>query len=405
MQEAQLVELVVGGADARSGAAAPRPGRGSAGRRGTGSDARHGHHHTSLGKVAAAKGCGPVAAWSRNGPAGTRRRERRERAARPSAAVAAEPLGIGIGRRARPARPRGPAARRAARPGHRRTGRARRCSSWSSASAAARSPSAATTTRPSGRGSTTTCGRSTSTAPRPSSRRSRSTSSWSTWPRRAAGCERCAGASGPRATGVLDDSLGRRGRPAARGSAGRTRSSTRLVGAAAPSTPVLTAHPTEARRRTTLVALRPLRGPARAARRPAADAVRGSRGPPPPARGDHAPVADVRPARRRARRRSTRSGRRWRSSTRRCSRSSRGCTGRSTRRSMPADAAARAGAGRGHRPDGDAAAAGRAVPALGQLDRRRPRRQPGRDRGDRPSGRCASTPTTSCAATRPSPRG
>ena len=34
------------------------------------------------------------------------------------------------------------------------------------------------------------------------------------------------------------------------------------------------------------------------------------------------------------------------------------------------------------RPDGDAAAARRAVPATGDLDRRRPRRQPGRDRGD-----------------------
>ena len=70
----------------------------------------------------------------------------------------------------------------------------------------------------------------------------------------------------------------------------------------------------------------PLRGAARAARRPAPDPVRGPRDPTPAARGDHAAVADLRPADRGARRRSTRSGRRWRSSTRRCSRSCRGCT-------------------------------------------------------------------------------
>ena len=45
----------------------------------------------------------------------------------------------------------------------------------------------------------------------------------------------------------------------------------------------------------------PLRGAPRAARRPAAHPVRGPRGPPAAARGDHAPVADVRPARRGAR--------------------------------------------------------------------------------------------------------
>ena len=49
-------------------------------------------------------------------------------------------------------------------------------------------------------GSTRSCARSTSAPPRRSSAPSRSTSSWSTWPRRAAGCGRCAGASAPRAT-------------------------------------------------------------------------------------------------------------------------------------------------------------------------------------------------------------
>ena len=118
----------------------------------------------------------------------------------------------------------------------------------------------------------------------------------------------------------------------------------------------------------------PLRGAARAARRPAAHPVGGPRGPPPAARGDHAPVADLRPALRGARSRSTRCARRWPCSTRRCSRSCRGCTARPTR---PWTGPVR----RGPRT-GTPAAARAGVPALRVVDRRRPRRQPGRDGRD-----------------------
>ena len=93
-------------------------------------------------------------------------------------------------------------------------------------------------------------------------------------------------------------------------------------------------------------------------------------------------MADVGPAHRQPRRRSTRSGPRWRSSTPRCSRSSRGCTGRSTRAlDPPTGRAAR------RRPS-DTGRTGTRPPRvgpflrLGQLDRRRPRRQPGRHRRD-----------------------
>ena len=101
----------------------------------------------------------------------------------------------------------------------------------------------------------------------------------------------------------------------------------------------------------------PLRGAARAARRPAADAVGGSRGAPPPARGDHAAVADLGPAARRRRPRSTRSGRPWRSSTPRCSRWRPASTGRSTRRSTRSPA-------RAHGPASDTGRTGTRPPRV-----------------------------------------
>ena len=60
--------------------------------------------------------------------------------------------------------------------------------------------------------------------------------------------------------------------------------------------PVLTAHPTEARRRTTLIALRRVVTAHGAAARPASDTGGGSRRSPPSARGDHALVAHGRSA-------------------------------------------------------------------------------------------------------------
>ncbi len=143
---------------------------------------------------------------------------------------------------------------------------------------------------------------------------------------------------------------------------------------------MLTAHPTEARRRTTLVALRRCAILLARLGRPAADPVRGPRDPPPPARGDHAAVADLGPAHRQpgpARRGPDRDGvlRRHAVHGHPAALPGARCGAR------PADRA-RAGPGLRHRPDGDAAAAGRGVPAGRQLDRRGPRRQPGRDRGD-----------------------
>ena len=228
-----------------------------------------------------------------------------------------------------------------------------------------------------------------------------STSSSSTSPRSAAGSGRCAAASARPATASSTTRSARPCRPRRGGRPRRTptrRAARAPADHAGPDRPPDRGPPADDARRAA-----PLRAPARAPRRPALTAGRGPRRPPPPPRGDHAPVADRRPARRHARRRSTRSARRSRSSTRRCSRSSRASIGRSTPPSIAPTAASRRGLVPPRTPAGpgrDRRASG--VPPLGLVDRRRPRRQPGRHRRHRPSGRCGSRPTTSSAATRPS---
>ena len=182
--------------------------------------------------------------------------------------------------------------------------------------------------------------------------------------------------------GVLDDSVadavGRLRR------LGRTRRRARRAHRpACRSAPVLTAHPTEARRRTVARRAAPLRRAARAARRPAPDAVaRTARCAAGCARrsrccGGRRDLRLVAPGA--ARRGPDRDGVLRRDAVHR---RARGCTARSTRRSTgrPAAAARRrpptpAGPGRGRR-------ASAPFLHLGQLDRRRPRRQPGRHRRD-----------------------
>ena len=248
------------------------------------------------------------------------------------------------------------------------------------------------TTRPSASSSSASSTPSTSARPRPSSRPSRSTSSWSTLPRHGGASGRCAGASAPRATGS-STIRSRRPSPAAAARAGRTTSSMRSLGRLRIS-PVLTAHPTEARRRTALIALRRCADPARAPRRSAPDAVRGSRDPSPAARGDHAPVADRRPAldRARAARRGADGDGRFRRDA------VHGRPAPVPRTDAALDAARRArarpprGPGRARRACRRSCAGGRGSAATATATRRsRPRR---------PSARCGSRPTTSCAATR-----
>ncbi len=198
-----------------------------------------------------------------------------------------------------------------------------------------------------------------------------------------------------RRAGGLGRGRGRRPAPAA---VGPTPSSTRSSGGLA-VTPVLTAHPTEARRRTTLVALGRCAILLARLDDPRLTPSRGSRGPSPAARGDHAAVADLGPADRvadAARRGPDRDGllRRDAVHGHPAAVPSARCGAR------PTGAAVRR-TGVGHRPDRDAAAARRGVPATRELDRRRPRRQPGRHGGDHRARRCASTRTTSSTATRP----
>ena len=361
-----------------SGAAGASPGR-RLGRATPSRVGRHGHHHTSVGKVAAGK----VAAGARLRSGTVRKVGRRERLAAPPA--------LGGGRR-RAGRDRH--GRRAATRSPPRSGCSARCSARSSPSRPA--PSCSSSSSASG-GGRSPCAATTIPSERAPARRGAARRSTSGRAEAVIGAfalyfqlVNLAEARGrvralrrrERAArdGVLDDSVAEAS-PRSAAPAGPTPSSTRCVGRlsvtlGADRAPDRGPPADRARRAASL------RRAARAARRPAPDPVRGPRGPPPAARGDHAPVADVGPARRSPRRRSTRSGPRWRSSTRRCSRSCPGCTGRSTRAARSAGVAARRR--RRHRLGADrhAAAAGRPVPALGQLDRRRPGRQPGRDRRD-----------------------
>ena len=344
---------------------------------------RHGHHDTSLGKVAVDErlrrggwlGRGtvrPTARVTRAASEPRRHAARRGRAGRDR-----------DGRRARPA-------------GRSRSGCSARCSARSSPSRPAASCSSSSSgsggrtialrreRRPARarRGSTTTCAASTSARPRPSSRPSRSTSGWSTWPRRAAASGRSGGASARPRDGRARR-LGRRAPSRRLRRLGRDDAELDAPARRAwPSRPVLTAHPTEARRRTTLVALRRCARLLDAARRPAPDAVaRTARSAAACARrsrscGGPPTCALVAPDA--ARRGPDRDGVLRRDAVHA---SCRGSTGRSTRRSTGAPA----------RPPAPAADAGRtgtrpprvaAVPPLGSLDRRRPRRQPGGHRRD-----------------------
>ena len=298
---------------------------------------------------------------------------------------------------ARPARRSSPPARLAARPGHRRAGRRRAARSRRARPAdddpapARRRPGAAG--RLSSRSSPTL-----DLGPRRGRRsaRSASTSASSTSPRSASWSGSLAGgasATTPRRTAIGGGDRG--ASLAARRLAARTATTpTSSCVSRLRITPVLTAHPTEARRRTRAARAPPGRAPARPARRPRLDAGRGPRGPAPPPRGDHAPVADGRPPGGRvvaARRGPDRARVLRRDAVRR----------RAARPTAQADAALDGAEGRGRRrsaaaaaaADAEATDAGRtgtrpplvpAVPPLGLVDRRRPRRQPdGHRRGHR----------------------
>ncbi len=128
-------------------------------------------------------------------------------------------------------------------------------------------------------------------APRRSPAPSPSTSTWPTWPRSTSGSARCASATpAPRRCA----SRSRRRWPAsARRSATDRRAA--LLGRLEVH-PVLTAHPTEARRRAVTEALRRIGAQLDDARRPAARRSRARRGAAPAAGGDRPAVAHVRAA-------------------------------------------------------------------------------------------------------------
>ena len=148
VQEAELLELV-GGAIGEVVAGTARSRRAGGARTRIGRSSRASRYKPTEG--CGQKGCGRVAAAGAERTATGGRRERRRGALRGGRRGAARDRDR---RRARPARGRGPAARRPARPGHLGAGRARTCSRSSSASAGGRSRCAATTTRSSARAST-----------------------------------------------------------------------------------------------------------------------------------------------------------------------------------------------------------------------------------------------------------
>ena len=376
VEEAQLVELV---GPARS--AGPRAMASSTGGRSVAGGRRSAPvvDRSSSSRYKGRKGCGRrrlrrVLARLRQRPAS---RDApfggRDRAAGAVPRAARGAGGHRVGRRARPAGARGPAARRAARPGHHRAGRARtiyelveRLRRRAIALRQERRPE-----RPGAAG-----GRAR--RPRPGRHGGGHLGLLPVLPARQPrrGARPRPGAPAPRA-GRARRAPRRLGRPRrSRGSAGpaaTTRSSTRCSAGLritpGPDRPSDRGPPADRAHRPA-----PLRGPARAARRPAADAVGGPRDPAPPARGDHAPVAHVRPAlgRARAARRGAHGDGRLR------------CDAVHARAAaVPRDRRrARRPARPGGPRTGDAAAARPGVRAVRIVDRRRPRRQPGRDRGD-----------------------
>ena len=106
-----------------------------------------------------------------------------------------------VGSSARSTRARGPAAWCPARAGDHRTGGRGDLSTSSSGCGWQPSPSGRTSSRRSASGSRPSSTHSSWRMPRPSSRRSPCTSSWSTWRRRARASGRCEDASAPHATG------------------------------------------------------------------------------------------------------------------------------------------------------------------------------------------------------------
>ena len=330
------------------------------------------------------------------------------RRTRPSAA---EP-GHRDGRRPGPARPRGQVAGRAPRPGHRRAGRPRPARRWWSGAGSGRSPAARATTRSSG--PRLAASWTASTCPGPSARSARSacTSSSSTSPRSGTGSGPCASASGRPAPAILDDSV------------------------AEAVAPDLAHWPRPSGRIVALIGrLADHAGPDRPSDRgPAPDAARRAS---PRATGSSSdsmtaasrPTED-RDLRRRLREEITLL---WRTADLRSVAPSpldevrtaldvlrrnpvhgraRGSTAPSTRPRSSARPSAGARPGRAGRRGGrsatDSGRTGTRPPRSaflrwGSLDRRRPRRQPPSPRRstERP---CASTPTTSCTATRRSRR-